>query len=591
MKKVALSVLGGRVLLFRKSPLLLFLLCLCVLTHLCIAHDKHIAHTDPPVISYLNKVMSPTIEQNYCSPVGQIKDACCDFQSVENMQRVILGKIQALVKTKFFRYYKLNLWQKCPFWNDDGLCMNEDCSVETIEESLLPKEWTQGALSAVRISPAGMTFQPFKVCTYKDQDFCLVEDQSDKNAAYVNLLDNPERFTGYSGMSASRVWGAIYNENCFDIVHKMTEGCQKCSNMLDPATNPLIIAEKMQQKAKEINPTSDHKPEDSEELDQFLSHLSEAAGVEEENEEMCLEKRVYYRLISGLHTSISLHICDEWFNQTSGEWGPNLECFVDRIGSHPERLENIYFTYALVLRAVAKAGIFLDGYQFKTGDPSEGQSIKAMVNDLINDASSCPTTFDEKTMFQGPDAKSLKLEFRDHFRNVSRIMDCVGCEKCRLWGKIQTTGLGTALKVLFSYEERQLNNPNLLQRSEIVALFNTLNRLSESLHAIQRFREMYLKQDQNIEAEVEVETEAETDVSCKEREYEDVLIVFLFLFLLLLHQINTNKKLSLVASKVKDGVWKTLSFIHPTCVNILSLFKQWGFPVPIYMEKIISSFE
>lgn len=59
-------------------------------------------------------------------------------------------------------------------------------------------------------------------------------------------------------------------------------------------------------------------------------------------------------------------------------------------------------------------------------------------------------------MFQGEDARNLKLEFRDHFRNVSRIMDCVGCEKCKLWGKVQITGLGTALKVLFSYEERSL---------------------------------------------------------------------------------------------------------------------------------------
>lgn len=35
-------------------------------------------------------------------------------------------------------------------------------------------------------------------------------------------------------------------------------------------------------------------------------------------------------------------------------------------------------------------------------------------------------------------------------------MDCVGCQKCRLWGKIQITGLGTALKVLFAYDENNL---------------------------------------------------------------------------------------------------------------------------------------
>ena len=34
----------------------------------------------------------------------------------------------------------------------------------------------------------------------------------------------------------------------------------------------------------------------------------------------------------------------------------------------------------------------------------------------------------------------------------SALMDCVGCEKCRLWGKLQVLGLGTALKILFSVD-------------------------------------------------------------------------------------------------------------------------------------------
>lgn len=33
----------------------------------------------------------------------------------------------------------------------------------------------------------------------------------------------------------------------------------------------------------------------------------------------------------------------------------------------------------------------------------------------------------------------LQSQFKQHFRNISRIMDCVGCEKCRLWGKIQVS--------------------------------------------------------------------------------------------------------------------------------------------------------
>ena len=59
------------------------------------------------------------------------------------------------------------------------------------------------------------------------------------------------------------------------------------------------------------------------------------------------------------------------------------------------------------------------------------------------------------------------------FKNITRIMDCVGCSKCRLWGKLQVHGIGTALKVLFS---RKKNTSFTLKRREIVALFNVLGR-------------------------------------------------------------------------------------------------------------------
>lgn len=86
----------------------------------------------------------------------------------------------------------------------------------------------------------------------------------------------------------------------------------------------------------------------------------------------------------------------------------------------------------------------------------------------------------------------LKAEFKDHFRNISRIMDCVGCDKCRLWGKLQVTGLGTALKILFAESTASDGEVVLaLSRSEVVAFVNTLNRLSESLAAVGRFRALW----------------------------------------------------------------------------------------------------
>jgi hypothetical protein len=103
-------------------------------------------------------------------------------------------------------------------------------------------------------------------------------------------------------------------------------------------------------------------------------------------------------------------------------------------------------------------------------------------------------------MFVNGEGPSLKEDFRNRFRNVSRIMDCVGCDKCRLWGKLQTAGYGAALKVLFEFDNNSDNIP-MLKRTELVALFNTLARISSSLEAINSFRIMVEDEETAEESE------------------------------------------------------------------------------------------
>jgi ERO1-like protein beta len=94
-------------------------------------------------------------------------------------------------------------------------------------------------------------------------------------------------------------------------------------------------------------------------------------------------------------------------------------------------------------------------------------------------------------------------------------MDCVGCDKCRLWGKVQTMGVATALKVLFELDETALQpHSQLLQRTEIVAMMNTLYRFSESLKAVDDFRSMWrdLDSDESHSLAVKAEATAHTVV-------------------------------------------------------------------------------
>lgn len=45
-------------------------------------------------------------------------------------------------------------------------------------------------------------------------NFCILDDHQ-PGAEYVDLHLNPERYTGYKGESANRIWRSIYLENCF----------------------------------------------------------------------------------------------------------------------------------------------------------------------------------------------------------------------------------------------------------------------------------------------------------------------------------------------------------------------------------------
>ena len=82
------------------------------------------------------------------------------------------------------------------------------------------------------------------------------------------------------------------------------------------------------------------------------------------------------------------------------------------------------------------------------------------------------------------------------------------------------TGLGTALKLLFSYDAPpppslgtssiELDDPKL-SRGEVVAFINTLHRLSESLMAVEKFRTLWSHRTAEVKS-VELEVDEVDEV-------------------------------------------------------------------------------
>lgn len=471
------------------------------------------SHASPDVCAVgtsPNPEYSPRTKPNpyQFEPRARVSDACASYADLDTLNSKLHPYVRNLANnTDFFSYYRLNLYnKKCPFWSDEnGLCGNIACAVTTLEnEEDIPKIWRAEELSKLEgpkaqhpgrkqqqerqrplLGELGDAVGESCVVEYDDEcderDYCVPEDESaSAKGDYVSLADNPERFTGYAGEGAHQVWEAIYRENCFSRPPPIDH-----SAVVPGFSNPLPGLSQNQAQA-----ALDFK--------QVMREQARKSGVAEEPlefEDECLEKRVFYRVVSGMHASISTHLCYDYLNQTTGEWLPNLECYKERLHKYPERISNLYFNYAFVLRAVGKLRDYVQDYTFCTGDPIQDQRTKQMIKTLAGAIPSGPQIFDESIMFQDQDQTvdglSLKEDFRNRFRNVSRIMDCVGCDKCRLWGKVQTNGFGTALKVLFEFGNGHAGQEKpLLRRTELVALINTLDKISSALKALEHFREM-----------------------------------------------------------------------------------------------------
>ncbi|XP_019159165.1 PREDICTED: endoplasmic reticulum oxidoreductin-1-like isoform X4 [Ipomoea nil] len=373
-----------------------------------------------------------TCAQDSRKYTGIVEGCCCDYETVDSLNADVLHPLlQELVTTPFFRYFKVKLWCDCPFWPDDGMCKLRDCSVCECPETEFPEPFKKHVLPFDDLKcqegkpqatvDRTLDSKAFRGWVEVDNPWTQDDETDNGEMTYVNLLLNPERYTGYTGPSARRIWDAIYSDNC-----KYAPG------------------------------------------------------------EICQEKKVLYKLISGLHSSISIHIAADYLlDETKNLWGKNLELMYDRVLQYPDRVRNLYFTFLFVLRAVTKATDYLEQAEYETGNGVEDLKTQSLVRQLVYNPklqTACPLPFDEAKLWKGQGRPELKQQIQKQFRNISALMDCVGCEKCRLWGKLQVLGLGTALKILFSVDgQKHPLQPLQLQRNEVIALMNLLNRLSESI--------------------------------------------------------------------------------------------------------------
>ena len=452
-----------------------------------------------------------------------VPELTCGAKVVENINEEYLHEVLTeLSNQTFFRLFRVDLTRECKFWQngkggngekpeeeENGSCSAPPASFGTgktkpsedrlyfeeddgVNGDVVPKKTMcslstepgfddifgsgSSSSSSSSSSKASIPRAPFsdpvdttitskedKMTSYIDEEDCSKNQTSPKfwldicsapennengrkrkeeeeNSSYVNLRLNPERWTGYNG---SHVWKAIYEENCL----------------------------------------KGEKKEDG----------------------LCYEERVLYRLLSGMHASVNIHVALHANPPQSEdeEWLPDPARFAELFENHPERLKNLHFSFVVMLRALRKATPALAKFPTDLGqDATEDEKTRQLKMKLLDSpqvlGKSCEevfNAFDEARLFSdGEVASELlvngggsdKMQFKDIFRNITEVVDCVACQKCRLHGKLQILGIGTALKILLLPEE-VLMNEDVVMRSEFVAMINTIAKFSRALMASSHF--------------------------------------------------------------------------------------------------------
>jgi ERO1-like protein alpha len=373
----------------------------------------------------------------FCKDSEAVEACSCVSDSIDmyNNEK-IYPLLHRLLQKDFFKFYKVNMENPCPFWSEDRQCGSKHCGIEHCDDEVpealkksrailstvryIPRlllsnnstkktkliepcevvndrRWSFGdfrkdnSTFVVQISPSSKEvtdenekiedekcvsssnqFDPLdrtlsegdraqlremEIFDDSNDKFCDMGDENSVDMHYVNLLKNPERYTGYKGNSALKVWQAIYQENCFKPDPKFDKN--------------------------------------------FLLHPTTVG--------LCLEKRVFYRLISGLHTAITISIASYNYKPSpggfgEGTWYRNIEMFKGRFGTKwseegPQRLKNLYFAYLLELRALVKAAPYLQKELFYTGNEEEDQETRQMIENLMEVAKNFKDQFDETEMF------------------------------------------------------------------------------------------------------------------------------------------------------------------------------------------------
>ena len=119
-----------------------------------------------------------------------------------------------------------------------------------------------------------------------------------------------------------------------------------------------------------------------------------------------------------------MHITHFDFDHEGNMLPPNYKRYYETVGSHKERIENMFYAYSFVLKAVNKLSGKIDGFSYLSENPEVDQEVKNQLNSLIDlSIRTCEEPFKEQNMLEKLTKEEFISTIKPVFYNITRILD------------------------------------------------------------------------------------------------------------------------------------------------------------------------
>ena len=333
------------------------------------------------------------------------------FRETIKMAKETMPILSKLVNQNFFRYFRVDMQKECPI-TELNVCKSEtQCVVNPSEWGKIPKKWLVED-QREKDKNSVSPIELFDIIKPHSLEVSLGDEWSfDQLSDNSIYIDLQVDKEQYTGYQGSHIWKRIYEENCWNSFEK------------------------------------------------------------------CNDNKFLYKMISGMHTSVSSHLSEYFIDDQTKEAYPNHHLYYSKVGTHPERLSNLLFAVNILWRAFNRFADRINSFEIDTGELLKDIQTKGALAELTDILQPIKDFhFDEKLVFgRIIDHKEQKKQFNKYFTDITKLMDCVGCKKCKVYGKLQILGIGTALRILLTEDIQELT------RNELVAFINTITKWTESV--------------------------------------------------------------------------------------------------------------